>query len=97
MLEQITTDMDVQMPGGGKKKSKLSSMKKKYVKGVEVMDTELRKDVPVSQVKKEDAEFVKYMEDARVKTAKEIADREKAKPKLSVGVMKKSTELKKMQ
>ena len=30
MLEQITTDMDVQMPGGGgkKKPSKLASMKK---------------------------------------------------------------------
>lgn len=69
MLEQITTDMDVQMPGKGKKKpSKLASMKKKYVKGVEVMDTELRSNVPVSQVKKEDKEFVKYMEAARPKS-----------------------------
>jgi hypothetical protein len=68
MLEQITTDMDVQMPGGGKKKSgKLASMKKKYVKGVEVMDTELRSNVPVSKLKKEDKEFVKYMEAARPK------------------------------
>lgn len=74
MLEQITTDMDVQMPGGGKKKpSKLASMKKKYVKGVEVMDTELRKNVPVSQVRKEDDAFVNAMEDARKKTAAEIA------------------------
>jgi len=69
MLEQITTDMDVQMPGGGKKKSgKLASMKKKYVKGVEVMDTELRSNVPVSKLKKEDKEFVKYMEAARPKS-----------------------------
>jgi hypothetical protein len=68
MLEQITTDMDVQMPGGGKKKpNKLASMKKKYVKGVEVMDTELRSNVPVSKLKKEDKEFVKYMEAARPK------------------------------
>lgn len=68
MLEQITTDMDVQMPGGGKKKSgKLASMKKKYVKGVEVMDTELRSNVPVSKARKEDKEFVKYMEAARPK------------------------------
>lgn len=69
MLEQITTDMDVEIPGKGKKKpSKLASMKKKYVKGVEVMDTELRSNVPVSQVKKEDKEFVKYMEAARPKS-----------------------------
>lgn len=34
MLEQITTDMDVQMPGK-KKSGKLASMKKKYVKSEE--------------------------------------------------------------
>ena len=68
-LEQITTEMDVQLPGNGKKKpSKLASMKKKFVKGVEVMDTELRSNVPVKQVQKEDREFVKYMEAARPKS-----------------------------
>lgn len=70
MLEQITTEMDVQEPGNPKKKlSKLASMKKK----VAVMDTELRKNVPVDQVKKEDQDFVNAMEDARKKTAAEIA------------------------
>ena len=74
-LEQITTEMDVEIPGKGKKKpSKLASMKKKkYVNGVEVMDTELRSNVPVSQVRKEDQEFVNAMEYARKKTAAEIA------------------------
>ena len=79
MLEQITTDMDVQMPvGGGKKKpSKLASMKKKYVKGVEVMDTELRSNVPVSQVRKEDDAFVKAMSDAKRKDMEELAKKNK--------------------
>jgi len=78
MLEQITTDMDVQMPGGGKKKSgKLASMKKKYVKGVEVMDTELRSNVPVSQVRKEDAAFVKAMSDAKRMDMEELAKKNK--------------------
>ena len=79
MLEQITTDMDVEMPvGGGKKKpGKLASMKKKYVKGVEVMDTELRKNVPVSQVRKEDDAFVKAMVDAKRKDMEELAKKNK--------------------
>lgn len=57
-LEQISTEMDVDIDqkNPGKPKRKLASMKK-----VEVMDTELRRNVPVSQVKKEDAEFVKAM------------------------------------
>jgi len=68
-----------------KEKGKLlSSMKKKYVKGVEVMDTELRKNVPVSQVKKEDAEFVKAMVYAKRKQMEEINKNksETLKPKL---------------
>ena len=74
MLEQITTDMDVQMPGKGKKKpSKLASMKKKYVKGVEVMDTELRSNVPVSKLKKDDKDFANAMQDAKNKTLAEAA------------------------
>jgi len=56
----------------------LSSMKKKYLNGVEVMDTELRKNVPVSQVRKEDAEFGRAMEKARVLSEKLNAENEKA-------------------
>jgi regulator of protease activity HflC (stomatin/prohibitin superfamily) len=55
----------------------ISSMKKKYLNGVEVMDTELRKNVPVSQVRKEDAEFTKAMEHARVRNEREKAEKEK--------------------
>ena len=77
MLEQITTDMDVQMPGK-KKSGKLASMKKmKYVKGVEVMDTELRSNVPVSQVRKEYAAFVKAMSDAKRMDMEELAKKNK--------------------
>ena len=88
-LEQITTEMDIQKPAKTKDKQgpkkPLGSMKKKYVKGVEVMDTELRSNVPVKQVQKEDQDFVNAMEDARIKTAKEIA----AKDKPKIKVMKK--------
>lgn len=45
------------------KKVKVKIKPKK--KGGERMDTELRKNVLVSQVKKEDAAFVKSMEDQR--------------------------------
>ena len=69
--EVVTDDQDQPTP-----KSKLASMKKK----VKTMDTELRSNVPVSQVKKEDQDFVDAMEDARKKTAIEIA-------KKKIGVM----------
>lgn len=84
-LEQITTEMDVQLPAKTKDKQgpkkPLESMKKKYVKGVEVMDTELRSNVPVKQVKKETQDFVNAMEDARMKTAKEVANKPVIKKK----------------
>lgn len=57
----------------------LSSMKKKYVNGVEVMDTELRKNVPVSKVRKEDAEFVRAMDKARINNEKQKAEKERLK------------------
>ena len=79
-LEQITgevvtddQDQDKDQPAP---KSKLAAMKKK----VKTMDTELRSNVPVSQVKKEDQDFVDAMEDARKKTAIEIA-------KKKIGIM----------
>lgn len=56
----------------------LSSMKKKYLNGVEVMDTELRENVPVSQVKKEGAEFVRAMDKSRIMSEKLNAEKEKA-------------------
>jgi hypothetical protein len=63
-----------------KEKGKLlSSMKKKFINGVEVMDTELRKNVPVSQVRKEDAEFGRAMEKARVRNERDKAEKEKIK------------------
>jgi regulator of protease activity HflC (stomatin/prohibitin superfamily) len=63
-----------------KEKGKLlSSMKKKFINGVEVMDTELRKNVPVKQVKKETQEFVSAMDDARKKMEREKAEKEKVK------------------
>lgn len=55
----------------------LSSMKKKYLNGVEVMDTELRKNVPVSQVRKEDAEFGRAMEHARLRNERDMAEKER--------------------
>lgn len=54
------------------KKVKVKMKPKK--KGGERMDTELRKNVLVSQVRKEDAAFIKAMEDQR-----------KSRPKGSVG------------
>ena len=88
-LEEITTEMDVQKPAKTKDKQgpkkPLASMKKKYVKGVEVMDTELRSNVPVKQVKKESQDFADAMEKARKMTASEIA----AKDKPKIKVMKK--------
>lgn len=88
-LEEITTEMDVQKPAKTKDKQgpkkPLASMKKKYVKGVEVMDTELRSNVPVKQVKKESQDFADAMEKARKMTALEIA----AKDKPKIKVMKK--------
>jgi hypothetical protein len=80
-LEQISTEMDVDIDqkNPGKPKKKLSSMKK-----VEVMDTELRRNVPVSQVKKENDEFVKAMVYAKRKQMEEINKNksETLKPKL---------------
>jgi hypothetical protein len=57
MLEQITGEMVTadQQPAP---KNKLASMKKK-----KTMDTELRSNVPVSKVKKEDEDFVNAMND----------------------------------
>ena len=57
MLEQITGEMVTadQQPAS---KSKLASMKKK-----KTMDTELRSNVPVSKVKKENEDFVNAMDD----------------------------------
>ena len=78
---EMEIEMDIQKPAKTKDKQgpkkPLASMKKKYVKGVEVMDTELRRNVPVKQVQKEDQDFVNAMEDARIKTAKEIAAKDK--------------------
>ena len=56
----------------------LSSMKKKYLNGVEVMDTELRENVPVSQVRKEGAEFVRAMDKSRIMSERLKAEKEKA-------------------
>ena len=64
-------------------------MKKKFLNGVEVMDTELRENVPVKQVKRETQEFVNAMDGARKRMAREVAEKEKVKsaiggrPKLS--------------
>ena len=57
MLEQITGEMVTadQQPAS---KSKLAYMKKK-----KTMDTELRSNVPVSKVKKENEDFVNAMDD----------------------------------
>jgi hypothetical protein len=55
----------------------LQAMIKPKKKKVEVMDTELRTNVPVKQVKKETQSFVDAMEDARKKTAAEIANKRK--------------------
>jgi len=76
-LEQITTDMDMQMDqkNPGKAKKKLASMKK-----VVTMDTELKKNVPVSQVKKADQDFVNAMILAKKKDAEEIAKKKSLKP-----------------
>jgi hypothetical protein len=72
-LEQITGEVVTDDQEQPSPKGKLASMKKK----VKTMDTELRKNVPVSQVKKEDQDFVDAMEDARKKTAAEIAKKPK--------------------
>jgi len=74
-LEQITGEVVTDDKTQPNPKSKLASMKKKVT-----MDTELRSNVPVSQVKKEDQDFIDAMEDARKKTAAEIAK----KPKVEV-------------
>lgn len=55
----------------------LQAMIKPKKKKVETMDTELRSNVPVKQVKKETQDFVNAMEDARKKTALEIANKAK--------------------
>lgn len=87
-LEEISAEMDIQNPAKKKNKQKpnkpLASMKKKYVNGVEVMDTELRTNVPVAQVEKENAEFVKAMVYAKRKQMEEINKNksETLKPKL---------------
>lgn len=55
----------------------LQAMIKPKKKKVEVMDTELRTNVPVKQVKKETQSFVDAMEDARKKTEAEVANKSK--------------------
>jgi hypothetical protein len=55
----------------------LQVMVKPKKKKVEVMDTELRTNVPVKQVKKETQSFVDAMEDARKKTEAEVAKKNK--------------------
>jgi len=75
-LEQITGEVVTDDQEQPSPKGKLASMKKK----VKTMDTELRSNVPVKQVQKEDQDFVDAMEDARKKTAIEIA-------KKKIGVM----------
>ena len=78
-LEEITTDVDIQTPF----KKKLGSMKKKkYVKGVEVMDTELRSNVPVKQVQKEDQDFINAMTTAKKMDAEEIKAKAASKLKM---------------
>ena len=57
----------------------ISSMKKKYLNGVEVMDTELRKNVPVKQVQKETQDFVNAMEKSRKMTESQMASKDKSK------------------
>jgi hypothetical protein len=69
----------IEKPAGPKGKL-LSSMKKKFINGVEVMDTELRQNVPVKQVKKETQEFVNAMDGARKRMEREVAEKEKVKP-----------------
>lgn len=68
----------IEKPAGPKGKL-LSSMKKKFLNGVEVMDTELRQNVPVKQVKKETQEFVNAMDGARKRMEREVAEKEKVK------------------
>jgi hypothetical protein len=72
-LEQITTDMDVEMnqKNPSKQKRKLASMKKEGR-----MDTELRSNVPVSLVAKEREDFAKAMSYADKKTKEEIKQKE---------------------
>ena len=55
----------------------LQVMVKPKKKKVEVMDTELRTNVPVKQVKKETQSFVDAMEDARKKTEAEVVNKSK--------------------
>ncbi len=55
----------------------LQAMIKPKKKKVEVMDTELRTNVPVKQVKKETQDFVDAMEAARKKTEAEVARKNK--------------------
>lgn len=71
-LEKITTEMDVNVDqkNPGKPKKLIASMKK-----VKTMDTELRKNVPVSQVKKEDQDFVDAMVYAKKKDLEEIKNK----------------------
>ena len=93
LLEQITSDgeqdesqqpdMDQNPKSVKKPIRKLKTMKK-----VAVMDTELRKNVPVSQVKKEDQDFVDAMEDARKKTAAEISNKKTIEIKVTPGARK---------
>jgi hypothetical protein len=79
-LEQITTDMDVKVDqkNPGKPKKLIASMKK-----VKTMDTELRRNVPVSQVKKADKDFVDAMVYAKKKDMEEVASKERVnKPEI---------------
>lgn len=71
-LEKITTEMDVNLDqkNPGKPKKLIASMKK-----VKTMDTELRRNVPVSQVKKEDQDFVNAMVYAKKKDLEEIKNK----------------------
>ena len=58
------------------------------------MDTELRKNVPVSQVRKEDAEFGRAMEKARVMSEKLKAEKDKAARALRPQLMKETPKVK---
>jgi hypothetical protein len=81
-FEEVTTMVEQVNPKKPKlqKGKLLSSMKKKFINGVEVMDTELRKNVPVKQVQKETQEFVNAMESSRKMTENEIANKLRKKP-----------------
>ena len=72
--EVVTEDQDKDQPAP---KSKLAAMKKK----VKTMDTELRSNVPVKQVQKEDEDFVTAMQD-QYKNRPADAGKENNKSKL---------------